>query len=83
MISEQSLREALSEEMKALQSPISPDQITESTRFKEDLDLDSLDMMEIMLGLEDRLAIKPIDESHFKECKTLGDALKLINNHGQ
>ena len=81
MISEQSLKEALAEEMKALQSPILAESISLSTRFKEDLDLDSLDMMEIMLGLEDRLNIKVIDESLFKECRTFGDALKLINNH--
>ena len=82
MISEQSLKEALVEEMKALQSPISADSISLCTRFKEDLDLDSLDMMEVMLGLEDRLNIKAIDESLFKECRTFGDALELINNHG-
>lgn len=82
MISEQSLKEAFAEEMKSLQSPISVDQINRDTRFKQDLDLDSLDMMEIMLGLEDRLKIKAMDESEFKECKTFGDAINLINKNG-
>ena len=82
MISEQSLKEALVEEMKALQSPISIDSISLSTRIEEDLALDSLDMMVVMLGREDRLHIKAIDESLFKECRTFGDALELINNHG-
>ena len=78
MISEESLKQALVEEMKNLQSPVDIDKVNRETRFKEDLDLDSLDMMEIMLGLEDQLKIEPLDETEFKGCKTFGDAASVI-----
>ena len=37
---------------------VDPDQVTEEARFKEDLDADSLDLVELVMGLEERFDIR-------------------------
>ena len=37
---------------------VDPDQVTETARFKEDLDADSLDLVELVMGLEERFDIE-------------------------
>ena len=33
---------------------VEPERVTETARFKEDLDADSLDLVELVMGLEER-----------------------------
>jgi acyl carrier protein len=53
------------------------------TRFKEDLNLDSLDMVELLMTLEDDLLGGDfyMDEKLFKEVKTVGQASKEIKKY--
>ena len=53
------------------------------TKFKEDLGLDSLDMVELLMTLEDELLGGDfyMDEKLFKEVKTVGQASKEIKNY--
>ena len=39
---------------------VEPDQVTETARFKEDLDADSLDLVELVMGLEERFDIEAV-----------------------
>ncbi len=36
---------------------VEPDAVTEDARFKEDLDADSLDLVELVMGLEERFDV--------------------------
>ena len=41
---------------------VEPDQVVEDARFKEDLDADSLDLVELVMGLEERFDISVPEE---------------------
>jgi acyl carrier protein len=56
---------------------VKPDQVTESASFAEDLEADSLDLVELVMSLEDSLDVK-IEEDDLGEVKTVGDAVDLI-----
>ncbi|HEY7602897.1 MAG TPA: acyl carrier protein, partial [Gaiellaceae bacterium] len=58
-------REEVSEQVKAVlveQLGIDEDQITDEASFQEDLDADSLDLVELIMELEDQFGIKISDE---------------------
>ena len=51
--------------------------ITDETRFKEDLDADSLDLYELVMELEDRYGIR-VSEEEAAEIETVGDAVDFV-----
>ena len=53
------------------------DQVTEAASFAEDLDADSLDLVELVMQLEDDLDVT-IDEDDLGDVRTVGDAVNLI-----
>lgn len=55
---------------------VKPDQVTEEATF-EDLEADSLDLVELVMSLEDTLDVK-IEEEDLGDVKTVGDAINLI-----
>jgi acyl carrier protein len=52
-------------------------EITDETRFKEDLDADSLDLYELVMELEDRYGIR-ISEEEAAEIETVGNAVDFV-----
>jgi acyl carrier protein len=46
--------------------------------FTEDYELDSLDMAEIMLGIEEEFGLR-IDNEDFSKIKTVGDLVEKVN----
>ena len=56
---------------------VEPDVVTEKARFKEDLDADSLDLVELVMGLEERFDIS-IPEEDLEGVTTVGNAVDLI-----
>ena len=66
------VREHLAEELE-----VDPEKITETTRFKEDLDADSLDLYELVMELEDRYGIK-VSEQDAARIETVGDAVAFV-----
>jgi acyl carrier protein len=56
---------------------IDPDRIDESTRFREDLEADSLDLYTLVQELEDRYAIQMSDEQAAK-ILTIGQAIDFV-----
>jgi acyl carrier protein len=54
--------------------------IGEATRFKEDLDADSLDLYELVMELEDRYGIS-VSEEQASRIKTVGDAVGFVLEH--
>jgi acyl carrier protein len=51
--------------------------IGEATRFKEDLDADSLDLYELVMELEDRYGIS-VPEEQAARIETVGDAVSFV-----
>jgi acyl carrier protein len=56
---------------------VQADQVTESASFADDLDADSLDLVELVMSLEDSLDVS-IPEDDLGDVTTVGDALDLI-----
>jgi acyl carrier protein len=55
-------------------------QIREDSRFKEDLEADSLDLVELVMELEDGYGIR-IGESEAERIKTVGQAVDFVLSH--
>jgi acyl carrier protein len=66
------VREHLSSELE-----VDPDRIADSTRFKEDLDADSLDLYELVMELEDSYGIS-VSEADAARIETVGDAVDFV-----
>jgi acyl carrier protein len=69
------VREHLAEELE-----VDVGEIGERTRFKEDLDADSLDLYELVMELEDRYGIK-VSEEQAARIETVGDAVGFVVEH--
>ncbi len=59
---------------------VDPSRIDESTRFKEDLDADSLDLYTLVQELEDSYGVKMSDEEAAK-ILSVGQAIEFVLNH--
>jgi acyl carrier protein len=56
---------------------VEPDTVVETARFKEDLDADSLDLVELVMGLEERFDIS-VPEEDLESVATVGQAVDLV-----
>ena len=56
---------------------VGAEQITPEARFKEDLEADSLDLVELVMALEERLDIT-VPEEDLGEVATVGHAWDLV-----
>ncbi len=54
--------------------------ITEEANFQEDLDADSLDLVEMIMELEDQFGLKIPDEDAQK-IQTVGQAVDYVTSH--
>jgi acyl carrier protein len=53
------------------------DKVTPEARFQEDLDADSLDLVEAVLALEEQFGVT-IPEDEMEGVKTVGQAINLV-----
>lgn len=62
---------------------VDPEEVTLDKKFYEDLGADSLDIFQIIMGIEDEFNVM-IDNDNVEELSTVGDAVaaltKLIND---
>jgi len=61
----------------AAELEVPADSITESTRFRDDLDADSLDLYELVMELEDTYGIS-VSEAEAARIETIGDAVDFV-----
>jgi acyl carrier protein len=66
------VREHLSAELE-----VPAEKISEGTRFKDDLDADSLDLYELVMELEDTYGVK-VSEEEAARIETVGDAVDFV-----
>jgi acyl carrier protein len=69
------VRRHLAEELE-----VDPAKLAEGTRFKEDLDADSLDLYELVMELEDTYGIS-VSEEQAARIETVGDAVAFVLEH--
>jgi acyl carrier protein len=76
-------REAVTERLSGVlvsELGLDSEKITESARFEEDLDVDSLGVVELLMALEDEFDVKIPDEEA-ESIMTVGQAIDLV--HGK
>ena len=56
---------------------VEPSAVTDDARFKEDLDADSLDLVELVMGLEERFDIS-VPEEDLDGVNTVGQAVDMV-----
>lgn len=57
------------------------DEISLEKDFREELEADSLDLVELIMGFEDKFEIQEkISDEAVQEIKTVGDAVKYISD---
>jgi acyl carrier protein len=69
------IREHLASELE-----VDPERIADDTRFREDLEADSLDLVELVVELEDSYGIRIPDEQAAK-ILTVGQAADFVAAH--
>ena len=56
---------------------VNPDDVAEEKSFTEDLDVDSLSMVEVVVAAEEAFGVK-IPDDKVKDLRTVGDAVAFI-----
>jgi acyl carrier protein len=69
------IKEVLSERLSVEETDI-----TEEANFQEDLDADSLDLVEMIMELEDQFGIK-IPDDDAQKIQTVGQAVDYVTSH--
>lgn len=59
---------------------VEPDQVTPDARFREDLEADSLDLVELIMAFEEEFDGE-ISDDEAQQITTVGEATKYIEEH--
>jgi acyl carrier protein len=60
---------------------VSPDDVSDEKSFVDDLDVDSLSMVEVAMAAEEKFGVK-IPDDELPKLKTVGDAVSYIERNG-
>ena len=72
------------EKLKALiveQLSVDPESVTLDAAFVDDLGVDSLDLVELAMAMEDEFGIEEMSEEDMANIKTVGDLLEYLGKH--
>lgn len=59
---------------------VDPDKVKPEARFREELEADSLDLVELIMAFEDKFGGE-ISDDDAQKITTVGDAVKYIDDH--
>ncbi len=59
---------------------VNPDDVTPEKSFTDDLDVDSLSMVEVVVAAEEKFGVK-IPDNEVQNLKTVADAVAYIESH--
>ena len=65
-------------ELLAEQFSVEPESITMDTSFEDDLGADSVDIVELSMGLEEEFDIEEMSEEDVSAIKTVGDLVHYL-----
>lgn len=65
-------------ELLAEQFSVEPESITMDTSFEDDLGADSVDLVELSMGLEEEFGIEEMSEEDVAAIKTVGDLVHYL-----
>ena len=65
-------------ELLAEQFSVEPESITRDTSFEDDLGADSVDIVELSMGLEEEFGIEEMSEDDVATIKTVGDLVHYL-----
>ncbi len=68
------------QEILAAQFDVEADSITNDTDIQQDLNADSLDIVDLIMSIEDEFEVEVPDDA-VDEVKTVGDLVKFIEKH--
>lgn len=71
------LKQVIVEQLDVDESEVKPE-----ASFTEDLNADSLDLVELIMALEEKFKVK-ISDDDARNIRTVGDALEYIDEHGK
>lgn len=67
-------------ELIAQQFSVDADSITAETRFIEDLDADSIDIVEFIMAVEEEFGLGETEESALEGIRTVGDIAEYVKD---
>ncbi|MGI8695088.1 MAG: acyl carrier protein [Mycobacteriales bacterium] len=76
MVTTEEIRSGLADILEEV-AGVKPDDVTPEKSFVDDLDVDSLSMVEVALASEDKFGVK-IPDDELSNLKTVGDAIAYI-----
>lgn len=59
---------------------INPDEVTMQTNIMDDLSIDSLDLVDLLMNLEEEYGVE-IPDDKIEDIKTIGDLTQYIEDH--
>ena len=68
-------------EILAAQLNLDPEDVVENASFRDDLGVDSLDLLELMMGLEDEYGFE-IPAEQLMDMRTVGDVISYLKDNG-
>ena len=79
MASAEEIREGLASILEEV-ADVAPADVTDDKSFVDDLDVDSLSMVEVAMAAEEKFGVK-IPDDELPKLKTVGDAVKYIESN--
>jgi len=77
--SAEEIREGLASILEEV-ADVSPSDVSDDKSFVDDLDVDSLSMVEVAMAAEEKFGVK-IPDDELPKLKTVGDAVKYIESN--